>query len=118
MELAAETGRSVEEVGEALEPVTSVPLEACAATARDGAAEHRLELGEERALIEVGLRTLGPRERRIVQLRYFGGLSQRRIAAEVGLSQVHVSRLLRESLAKLESGDRPDVTRATSATLC
>ena len=36
-----------------------------------------------------------------MQLRYFGGLSQRRIAAEVGLSQVHVSRLLRESLAKL-----------------
>jgi RNA polymerase sigma-B factor len=101
VELAAETGRSVEEVGEAIEPVRSVPLDAYAATARDGAAEHRLELGEERALIEVGLRTLGRRERRIVQLRYFDGLSQRRIAAEVGLSQVHVSRLLRESLTKL-----------------
>ena len=72
-----------------------------AATARDRAAERRLELGEERVLIESGLRTLGRRERRIVRLRYYGGLSQRGIAAEVGLSQVHVSRLLRESLKKL-----------------
>jgi RNA polymerase sigma-B factor len=52
-------------------------------------------------MIERGLRNLGKRERRIVSLRYFSGLSQRRIAAEVGLSQVHVSRLLRESLGKL-----------------
>jgi RNA polymerase sigma-B factor len=100
-ELAAETGRSVEEVGEALTPIRLVPLDGYAATARDRAAERRLELGEERALIESGLRTLGRRERRIVQLRYYGGLSQRGIAAEVGLSQVHVSRLLRESLGKL-----------------
>ena len=63
----------------------------------------RLELGEERLLLESGLRTLARRERRIVQLRYFGGLSQRRIAAELGLSQVHVSRLLRESLGKLRA---------------
>ena len=48
-----------------------------------------------------GLRRLDRRERRIVQLRYYGGLSQRRIAAEVGLSQVHVSRLLERSLDKL-----------------
>ncbi len=100
-ELAAATGRSVEEVGEAMAPIRPVPLESYAATARDSAAERRLELGEERVLIESGLRTLGRRERKIVRLRYFGGLSQRRIAAEVGLSQVHVSRLLRESLGKL-----------------
>jgi RNA polymerase sigma-B factor len=100
-ELAAATGRSVDEVGEALAPIRPVPLDTFAATACDGAAERRLELGEERALIESGLRSLGRRERRIVRLRYFGGMSQRRIAAEVGLSQVHVSRLLRESLGTL-----------------
>jgi RNA polymerase sigma-B factor len=100
-ELAAATGRPVEEVGDALRPIRSLPLDACVATARDSAAERRLELGEERALIESGLRNLGRRERRIVRLRYFGGMSQRRIAAEVGLSQVHVSRLLRESLGTL-----------------
>ena len=101
LELAEASGRPVEDVRDALTPVRSLPLEAVAATAADGAAERRLELGEQRALIETALARLGRRERRIVRLRYFGGLSQRRIAAEVGLSQVHVSRLLRESLGKL-----------------
>ena len=83
--------------------VRAVPLDAAADIVRDAAAERRLELGEERLLLETGLRTLARRERRIVQLRFFGGLSQRRIAAELGLSQVHVSRLLRESLGKLRA---------------
>ena len=87
----------------ALGPVRAVPLELEADTARDSAAERGLELGEERVLLASGLRTLARRERRIVHLRYYGGLSQRRIAAELGLSQVHVSRLLRESLGKLRS---------------
>ena len=86
-----------------LSPVRAVPLEAAADIVRDTAAERSLELGEERLLLESGLRTLARRERRIVQLRFFGGLSQRRIAAELGLSQVHVSRLLRESLGKLRA---------------
>ena len=84
-------------------PVRSVPLDLEAEAARDTAAERRLELGEERMLIERGLRTLARRERRIVGLRYFAGLSQRRIAAELGLSQVHVSRLLQQSLGKLRA---------------
>ena len=86
-----------------VDTVRAVPLDAAADIVRDAAAERRLELGEERLLLEKGLRTLARRERRIVQLRYFGGLSQRRIAAELGLSQVHVSRLLRESLGKLRA---------------
>ena len=86
-----------------LSPVRAVPLDAAADMVRDTAAERRLELGEERLLLASGLRRLARRERRIVQLRYFGGLSQRRIAAELGLSQVHVSRLLRESLGKLRA---------------
>jgi len=57
--------------------------------------------GDERALIEAGLRALPRRQRRIVQLHYFGNLSQRGIASELGLSQVHVSRLLHDSLGKL-----------------
>jgi RNA polymerase sigma-B factor len=57
--------------------------------------------GEERVLIECGLRALPRRQRRIVHLHYFGNLSQRRIAGELGLSQVHVSRLLRESLGRM-----------------
>ena len=69
--------------------------------AEDAEAARRLERGVERAMLARGLRRLDRRERRIVQLRYYGGLSQRRIAAEVGLSQVHVSRLLERSLDKL-----------------
>jgi RNA polymerase sigma-B factor len=57
--------------------------------------------GDERVLLERGLRKLPRRQRRIVQLHYFANLSQRRIARELGLSQVHVSRLLNESLGRL-----------------
>jgi RNA polymerase sigma-B factor len=81
--------------------VHSVPLEAEAPSSRDALAEQSLELGEERALLEAGLRTLPRRQRRIVQLHYFGNVSQRGIASQLGLSQVHVSRLLNDSLGKL-----------------
>jgi RNA polymerase sigma-B factor len=48
------------------------------------------------------LAQLPERERRIVELRFFSGLSQSEIAEQVGVSQVHVSRLLRSSLAQLQ----------------
>lgn len=44
------------------------------------------------------------RERRILTMRFYNQMSQTRIAAEVGLSQMHVSRLLRQSLARLRAG--------------
>ncbi len=44
------------------------------------------------------IRALPDRERRIVYLSYFHDLTQREIAARVGCSQMHVSRLLRRSL--------------------
>ena len=47
------------------------------------------------------LDVLTPRERRIVALRYYRDWSQQSIAAEVGLSQVQVSRVLSASLAKM-----------------
>ncbi len=81
--------------------VRSVALDADAPSSRDAGAERGLELGEERALIAAGLRALPRRQRRIVQLHYFANLSQRGIASELGLSQVHVSRLLQDSLGKL-----------------
>ncbi len=81
--------------------VRAVALDADAASSHDAGAERGLELGEERVLIEAGLRALPRRQRRIVQLHYFANLSQRGIASELGLSQVHVSRLLQDSLGKL-----------------
>ena len=59
--------------------------------------------GEERALVRSAFDALAPRERRIVALRFYRDWSQQRIAEEVGLSQVQVSRLLSTSLAKMRS---------------
>jgi RNA polymerase sigma-B factor len=47
------------------------------------------------------LATLPERERMIVELRFFEDLSQSEIAARVGVSQMHVSRLLRKALTLL-----------------
>ncbi|GAA3450229.1 SigB/SigF/SigG family RNA polymerase sigma factor [Dactylosporangium matsuzakiense] len=50
------------------------------------------------------LARLPQREQRIVALRFFGNRTQSQIAAELGLSQMHVSRLLRKSLQTLRRG--------------
>lgn len=80
-----------------------LPLETTIALWPDAAAERGLERSEDRALLADGLRALPSRERKIVHLHYFGGLSQRGIAAELGISQVQVSRLLRDSLGRLRA---------------
>ena len=49
------------------------------------------------------LERLTPRERRILHLRFFLGMSQSEIATEIGISQMHVSRLLTRSLERLRS---------------
>jgi RNA polymerase sigma-B factor len=43
------------------------------------------------------------RERRILTMRFYGDMNQTQIAAEIGLSQMHVSRLLTQSLARLRA---------------
>ena len=64
--------------------------------------DEHLEGTVDRLLVRELLAALPERERRIVELRFFEGLSQTQIAEAVGLSQVHVSRLLRSSLASLQ----------------
>jgi len=61
------------------------------------------ETGEDRALLARGFRALDQRERRLLHLAYFAGMSQARIAREVGISQIHVSRLTRRALEKLRA---------------
>jgi RNA polymerase sigma-B factor len=56
----------------------------------------------DRVALRDALALLPERERRIVELRFYEGLTQSEIAAKVGTSQVHVSRLLRASLARLQ----------------
>jgi RNA polymerase sigma-B factor len=58
-----------------------------------------LDRAEVRRLLE----TLPPRERRIVVLRFFGSLTQSEIARRLGLSQMHVSRLLSDSLERMSA---------------
>lgn len=50
------------------------------------------------------LAQLAPRERHILMLRFFANMTQSQIADEVGISQMHVSRLLAKTLAALRSG--------------
>jgi RNA polymerase sigma-B factor len=47
---------------------------------------------------------LPARERRVLQLRFYGDRTQSQIAAELGISQMHVSRLLASTLAQLRAG--------------
>ena len=47
------------------------------------------------------LRYLSDRERTIIDLKFYGGLSQAEIAVRMGISQMHVSRLQRSALGKL-----------------
>ncbi|MCC6434313.1 MAG: SigB/SigF/SigG family RNA polymerase sigma factor [Acidimicrobiales bacterium] len=61
--------------------------------------DHReLALAAERVALQQLLRELPPRQQKIVVLRFFGELKQAEIAREMGMSQVHVSRLLRAAL--------------------
>ena len=59
------------------------------------------ELAEDRALLATGFNALGERERQILRLSFFEGMTQSEIAQEVGLSQMHISRLIRSSLAEI-----------------
>ncbi len=71
--------------------------------ALEGVVDGGFELGEQRAVLAAGFRVLNARERRLLHLRFFVGLSQSQIAREVGISQIHVSRLTRRALEKLRA---------------
>jgi RNA polymerase sigma-B factor len=66
-----------------------------------GKIEHEYEVSEDRAVLAPGFRVLDPRERTILHLRFFEGLTQSQIAQQVGISQMHVSRLIRRALEKI-----------------
>src|SRR3954468_20362069 len=56
------------------------------------------QLVEQRELLRQGFKTLADRERAILHMRFFLGLTQSEIADRVGISQMHVSRLIRQSV--------------------
>jgi RNA polymerase sigma-B factor len=113
-ELAKAAGVEEEQVLEALETgqaYTTVSLSQPSGSGDDGddldpleslgELEHEYEVSEDRAVLEPGLKALDERERRILHLRFFEGLTQSQIAQQIGISQMHVSRLIRRSLEKI-----------------
>src|SRR6478752_1740081 len=80
-----------------------------------GTEEHQYEVSEDRAVLAPGFHALDQRERRILHLRFFEGLTQSQIAQIVGISQMHVSRLIRRALEKIRdeiAADELDPDRA------
>ena len=63
--------------------------------------ESEFDLVEHRESLAPLLAALPPRERQILLLRFFGGLTQTEIGARMGISQMHISRLLARTLAQL-----------------
>ncbi|GAA4818075.1 RNA polymerase sigma factor SigF [Streptomyces ziwulingensis] len=66
-----------------------------------GSEDEALEGVEYRESLKPLLEDLPPREKRILLLRFFANMTQSQIAQEVGISQMHVSRLLARTLAQL-----------------
>lgn len=117
-ELADAVGADEEEIVEALDAGRAYTAVSLSAPADDeggvrvdliGEDETGYETSEYRADLLPGLVRLDERERRILQLRFSGGLTQSQIAKEVGISQMHVSRLIRRALEtmRIELADRP-----------
>lgn len=73
-----------------------------------GDADAELDQVDYRESLRPLLADLAPRERTIVMLRFFGNRTQTQIASEVGISQMHVSRLLAQTLSRLRNRLDPD----------
>jgi len=127
-ELAESAGVEEENVLEALESgraYSSLSLSGGASTEDGeevdlleslGDIEPEYELSEDRAVLAPGFKALDSRERMILHLRFYEGLTQSQIADQIGISQMHVSRLIRRAVEKMrdeiDSGDVADPDRA------
>jgi RNA polymerase sigma-B factor len=112
VEIAQRTGVTEEDVLEGMEAgglyrlasIDNEPDEdAASPSVRLGEEDKELDAVNDRVLVEHLLEVLPAREQRIVYLRFYEGLTQSEIAEEVGISQMHVSRLLGRSLDLLQS---------------
>jgi RNA polymerase sigma-B factor len=111
-ELAEELGVSDEDVLEAMEvggayrstSIDSRPSEnseTLTLEGRLGEDDHGFDLAEHRVLLERVIEELPEREQTIIRLRFFDEMTQTEIAQQVGISQMHVSRLLARTLSVL-----------------
>lgn len=127
-ELAVAARASEEEVLEAMEAaqayrsgtIDAPDDDAPSAASRLGAEDDDLFAAENRVFLEDLLARLPPRDRLMLRLRYYEEMTQNEIAERLGISQMHVSRLLTRCLADLRSrieattaiADRPSTDRA------
>lgn len=113
-EQAAESGYTIEEVHEADRVASAynptrldAPVSDDPGAASLGESLGCIEDGYERTLrresARLALSELTERDRQLLQLRFFEDLSQSEVAARMGISQMHVSRLLRRALAGLNA---------------
>ena len=112
-EIAAEFEVSTEQVLEALEAGSAyAPLSLSAGPSGDeeldpmetiGELDEEFERTDDRTSLEPALAALPERERKILHLRFFEGLTQSQIAQQIGISQMHVSRLIRRSLERMRN---------------
>lgn len=112
-ELAARTDLSADEVLQALDAAKAYSTAALDAPLNEGgerlvdslgANDPSLALLEEWATLAPNIALLTDRDRRIVYLRFFQDRTQSQIAQELGISQMHVSRLLTRALETLRVG--------------
>ncbi|MGW5372672.1 SigB/SigF/SigG family RNA polymerase sigma factor [Streptomyces sp. NPDC004009] len=111
-DIAAHTGLTEEEVAagmEALESFSTLSLDAELSSGDDGysladtlgAADGAFDVVVDREAAKEGLRRLPERERAILYMRFFEDMTQSRIADRLGISQMHVSRLISRSCARV-----------------
>jgi RNA polymerase sigma-B factor len=112
-EIAAAADANEDEVLDALDSAHAYSLVSLDAGASDEGLSYHEQIGEEddaltaleqRLSVAPLLGNLSPRERRMLHLRFFKGMTQSEIASELGISQMHVSRLLARTLATLREG--------------
>ncbi|MGW4561907.1 SigB/SigF/SigG family RNA polymerase sigma factor [Streptomyces sp. NPDC004561] len=110
--VAAHTGLTEDEVAagmEALESFSTLSLDAELSTGDDGysladtlgATDTSYDVVVDREAAKKGLRRLPERERAILYMRFFEDMTQSRIADKLGISQMHVSRLINRSCARV-----------------
>ena len=112
-EIAAEFETSTEQVLEALEAGSAyAPLSLSAGPGGEdeldpmetiGSEDEEFGRTDDRASLEPALAALPQREQEILRMRFEDGLTQTQIAEQVGISQMHVSRLIRRSLERMRS---------------
>ena len=112
-EIAAEVDATQEDVLEALEAGAAYsPASLSVGTSPEGDLDPMemigtddagFELADHRTVLEPALGGLSAREREILRLRFDEGLTQTQIAERVGMSQMHVSRLIRRSLEQMRA---------------